>query len=109
MDVVDKIKQLTDIASEDAEFKSRLDEAADARDSKAIVALAQEKGIDLTLADITPADPAPSGQELDADELEAVAGGTKTGDAILANCEKLSAFFCGFYALSSLWAGAGNE
>lgn len=27
MDVVDKIKQLTDIASEDAEFKSRLDEA----------------------------------------------------------------------------------
>ena len=65
MDTVDKIKQLTIIASEDAEFGNKLNEAVDARDPKAIVALAQEKGIDLTLADITPADPAPSGQELD--------------------------------------------
>ena len=109
MDTVDKIKQLTIIASEDAEFGNKLNETVDARDPKAIVALAQEKGIDLTLADITPADPAPSGQELDDDELKAVAGGTKTGDEILERCGNLDAFFCGFYVLTSLWAGAGNE
>lgn len=109
MDTVDKIKQLTNIAREDAEFESRLNEAAGARDSEAIIALAREKGIDLTLADITPADPVPSGQELDDDELKAIAGGSATGDEILARCGNMDAFFCGLYALSSLWAGSGNE
>ena len=67
----EKMKQLLETVSGDAEFTEKLKNAPDAA---AIIALAKEKGFDLTEEDLKPADGI---QEISDDEIESVAGGKK--------------------------------
>ena len=78
----ENLKKFLDLIGSDKELEAKAlacNELDEEKGREAMLALAKERGIELTAADLEKQEE-PTSRELDDDELDAVAGGVATGD-----------------------------
>ena len=94
----ENLKAFGDLAREDKDLEASVRAAAEAGDVSKLIELAKQHGIEVTEEDFTLIEMS----ELDDEELEAVAGGTK--------CDtNAQAFLCGFVLFTDLWCPDGVQ
>ena len=102
-DIKEQIAKIEALAKEDEAFRNEYIAAIKAQDPEKLAAFLTSKGFEVEASDIEF-----SGQELDEDELENVAGGADRWEKIDEQCSGTGAFFCGFGAFVAFWSPAMN-
>ena len=103
-DIKEQIAKIETLAKEDEAFRNEYIAAIKAQDPEKLATFLTSKGFEVEASDIEF-----SGQELDEDELENVAGGADRWEKIDEQCSGTGAFFCGFGAFVAFWSPAMNS
>ena len=100
-DIKEQIAKIEALAKEDEAFRNEYIAAIKTQDAEKLVAFLTSKGFEVEASDIDF-----SGQELDEDELQNIAGGADRWEKIDEACSGTGAFFCGFGAFVAFWSPA---
>ena len=100
-DLKEQIAKIEALAKEDEAFRDEYIAAIKAQDPEKLAAFFASKGFEVEASDIEF-----SGQELDEDELQNVAGGADRWEKIDEKCSSAGAVGCGFAAFVAFWSPA---
>ena len=98
-DLREQIAKIEALAKEDEAFRDEYIAAIKTQDAEKLVAFFASKGFEVDVDDVNF-----TGQELNEEELQNVAGGRTRLDKINDYCGGAGAFMCGFEILNALWA-----
>ena len=100
-DLKEQITKIEALAKEDEAFRDEYIAAIKTQDAEKLAAFLASKGFEVEVSDIEF-----SGQELDDDELQNVAGGADRWEKIDEMCSGTGAVLCGFGAFVAFWSPA---
>ncbi|MBQ9005053.1 MAG: hypothetical protein IJ092_01645 [Atopobiaceae bacterium] len=95
----EQIAKIEALAKEDEAFRDEYIAAIKAQDADKLVAFLTSKGFEVDADDVDF-----SGQELDEDELQNVAGGDNRWEKVGDYCEESGAFLCGLGLFVAFWS-----